>query len=84
MTLERLSNKVTETLDFQIDLRETFKQGTKVTNHLQSVWFDRRNTFLTGGLSLANHDLRETFKQGKHRNLRLSNKVTETLGFQTR
>jgi hypothetical protein len=35
-------------------------------NHLQSVWFDRKITFLmAGGHNLANHDLRETFKQGE-------------------
>jgi len=32
-------------------------------NHFQSVWFDRKQTFLFG-MNLANHDLRETFKSG--------------------
>jgi len=32
-------------------------------NHFQSVWFDRKHTFLFG-MNLSNHDLGETFKQG--------------------
>jgi len=32
-------------------------------NHYQSIWFDRKQTFLFG-MNLANHDLRETFKSG--------------------
>jgi len=32
-------------------------------NHFQSVFFDRKQTFLFG-MNLANHDLRETFKAG--------------------
>lgn len=33
-------------------------------NHFQSVWFERKHTFLFG-MNLAHHDLGETFKQGK-------------------
>ena len=32
-------------------------------NHYQSVWFDRKHTFLYG-MNLAQHDLGETFRQG--------------------
>jgi len=32
-------------------------------NHFQSVWFDRKHTFLYG-MNLAQHDLGETFRQG--------------------
>jgi len=32
-------------------------------NHFQSVWFERKHTFLFG-MNLAHHDLGETFKQG--------------------
>jgi hypothetical protein len=42
-------------------------------NHLQSVWFDRRHSFLAGGLNLANHDLRETFKQGRRESFLANN-----------
>ena len=33
-------------------------------NHFQSVWFDRKHTFLYG-MNLAQHDLGETFRQGE-------------------
>lgn len=32
-------------------------------NHFQSVWFERKHTFLFG-MNLAHHDLGETFRQG--------------------
>ena len=34
-------------------------------NHYQSVWFDRKHTFLYG-MNLAQHDLGETFRQGNN------------------
>ena len=35
-------------------------------NHFQSVWFDRKHTFLLG-MNLCNHDLGEIFHQGELR-----------------
>ena len=41
-------------------------------NHFQSVWFDRKHTFLYG-MNLAQHDLGETFRQGGNCKKFLSN-----------